>query len=242
MSLQIIQVANDLLSKLGIEGSDPTLAPALAQQDVIVAINAALQQLQAAGEDYFTRTRITQNIQAGTSIYPLALGTQAVLGNMRLNDVKPLRAIASRGELDQYDRIFLGSSTYGQATGIPSAYWVQNQVSGSPQSDIDQISIYLAPVPNSNGNITFDAIAGAPSYTVANIGSTALLPVAHEYTESIFLPIARMLVTRSSQFSRPDLLEQLTADAEVAMQRLGATGGFPNVQPRNPGREVVDNQ
>jgi hypothetical protein len=67
---------------------------------------------------------------------------------------------------------------------------------------------------------------------------TAYLPVAQNYSESILLPIARMLVTRSSQFSRPDLLPQLTEDYKTAMQRLGLAGGWPNARQPLPERKV----
>lgn len=238
MSLRIIDVANDLLSKIGIEGSDPTVAPALTQQDVIIAINGGLQILQTAGEDYFTRQKLVIGIAAGTSVYPITQAVQAVLGPIRLNDSKPLRALASRGELDQYDRIFLGSSTFGAAPGTPEAYWVENLNNGATSGDINQINIWLAPQPNATGTLAIEVVDDAPSYTVASIGSANLLPIAHNYAESILLPIARYLVTRSSQFSRLSILPQLTADYQMAMERLGLAGGFPNVTQDKPPREV----
>jgi hypothetical protein len=63
--------------------------------------------------------------------------------------------------------------------------------------------------------------------------------VAQNYTESVFLPIARMLVTRSSQFSRPDLRPQLTEDFQRAMGLLSTVGGFPNAQQGELPREVT---
>jgi hypothetical protein len=47
-----------------------------------------------------------------------------------------------------------------------------------------------------------------------------------------------MLVTRSSTFTRPNLLPQLTEDFERAMQRLATAGGFPAGVLRTPERET----
>lgn len=232
MSLQIVQVRDDLLSKLGIENAAD--ADDLTLQDVVIAINGAMQMLQTAGQDYFTREMIDVGIYAGTSIYQVNRNVQAVLGPIRLDDEKPLKALESQGQYDQYDRIFTGGTDYGPGDGEPEAYWVKYLREGS-SGDICDIEIYLAPKPIAPASITIEVVNDAVEYTVADLGSTTELPVAQNYTESIFLPIARMLVTRSRIFARPELGAQLQADGILAMQRLGVSGGFPNEeQPRPP--------
>lgn len=236
MSLTLIQTRNDLLSKLGIE--DATLAPALALQDCVVAINGAMQMLNTAGQDFFTRTRTTVTLYAGTALYALPNSVQAVLGPVRWNDTKPLRALASQGELDQFNRIFLGGDDYGSGTaGDPIAYWVDFNRSGSA-GDVCAVTIQVAPAPTTPpGNLVIELVNDAPAYVVADLDDTTELPVAQNYTESVFLPIARYLITRSSQFSRPDLLAQLTEDYRTALATLGQAGGFFNVAIPAPKRE-----
>lgn len=238
MSLQLIQARNDLLSKLGIE--DASLASALALQDVVVAINGAMQILQTAGQDYFTREQITLALAAGTSLFTVPASVQAVVGPVRWNNTKPLLALGSRGEYDQFARIFHGDSEFGVGDDAePEAYWVRT-TKGASVGDICTVTIMLAPAPLAPaGTLTLEVINDATSYVVADLAAgTALLPVAQNYTESIFLPLARMLVTRSSQFSRPDILPQLTQDFKMAMDRLGLSGGFPNVRQPQPERTV----
>lgn len=236
MSLQIVQVRNDLLSKLGIESVAG--AGDLVLQDCVIAINGAMQILQSAGEDYFTRQFLTIALAAGTTNYTIS-NVQAVIGPIRWNDTKPLRALQSRGELDQFSRIFLGEDTYGVPNGDPEAYWIENIRNSSSAGDINQINIWLAPRPASPaGTLVVEVVNDAVAYVVGDLSSTVVVPVAQNYTESIFLPIARMLITRSSQFSRPDILEQLTADYNQAMDTLGFKGGFPNAVQSKPDREV----
>jgi hypothetical protein len=232
--MQIIQVRNDLLSKLGVE--DPTLASALTLQDIAVAINGAGQMLQTAGQDYFTREIIVVGIYAGTSIYQLNRSVQAILGPLRLDTGKPLRGLESQGQYDQFARMFKGDTDYGPGDGEPEAYWPKYLKQGTA-GDICDIELYLAPKPIAPGSVTIEVVNDWLAVAVSSLDSTAELPVAQNYCESIFLPIARMLVTRSRIFARPDLLPQLTADAQVAMQKLGVSGGFPNEeQPRPPRR------
>lgn len=228
MPLTVIQCRNDLLSKLGI--IDAATASALTLQDVVVAINGAMQMLQDAGQEYFTKQTLTQTLSAGTAAYTIPGSVQSVLAPI-LWGSKPLRGLTSQGEYDEFNRIFLGGAAYGAGTdGDPMAYWVDFKRNGT-QGDIVAIEVKVAPAPTiPAGTLTIQVVNDAPSYVVADLTSTNPLPVAQNYTESIFLPIARMLVTRSQQFSRPDLLVQLERDATTAMQRLGFAGGWPNQQ------------
>lgn len=236
MPLQVVEVRNDLLSKLGI----PDVLDATTQdlQDIAVAMNSAMQVLQTAGQDYFTREELTLAIGAGTSIYNITKDVQAVLAPIRLNNEKPLRALDSQGQIDQYERIFEGLPTYGVGTGTPRAYWVKYLRTGTT-GDVCQIQVRLAPAPTVGGYLVIEVVNDAPAYTADDLDSTDELPVAQNYTESIFLPLARMFITRSSKFSRPDLATGLINDGRMALERLGFSGGFPNVVvPDAPARET----
>jgi len=178
---------------------------------------------------------MTAAFTAGTGVFSLSQSVQNIIGPARWNNLIPLRALASRGELDQYDRIFLGSPSYGQAGGVPDAYWIES-LGGVNGSDADFIKIYLAPQPAATGVLYIDVVNVAPSYTAADLtAGTAIIPVAQGYLESVFLPIARYGVTLSSQFSRPDIVAQLKDDHTRALATLATVGGFPNaVQPAPP--------
>jgi hypothetical protein len=236
MPLTVAQCRDDLLSKLGIESA--ALATDLALQDVAVAMNGALQELQRAGEAFFTRESLTVTIGAGTAFYTLPQAIQSVIGPARLNDVTPLRGMNSRGELDQFARIFFNETGVGAGTGVPMAFYVDTRRQAAVAGDIVRSNLYLAPAPLAAGTLVLDVVNDAPGYDVDDLDDTTEIPVAQAYTESIFLPIARMLVTRSSTFTRPNLLPQLTEDFERAMQRLATAGGFPAGVLRTPERET----
>ncbi len=238
MSLTIKQTRDDLLSKLGIE--DSSTASALALQDVVIAINGAMQMLQTAGQDFFTRQFLTIPLLAGTTFYSID-NVQSILGPVRWNDSKPLRELESRGEIDQFARIFLSDTAYG--TGVPAdpeACFFEAVRNSSSAGNITQLHLFLAPIPAAiaPGSVTMEVVNDAVSYSVGDLSSTVVLPVAQNYTESVFLPVARMLITRSHLFSRPDILEGLTADYQNAMARLATVGGFPDAVQPEPDRKT----
>lgn len=230
--LTINQVRDDLLSKL----SMPASTDQQALQDVVIAMNHALQLLQTAGEYYFTRQKLLVPFSAGTAVVALAQNIQSIIGPGRWNDSISLRALISRGEYDQFDRIYLGSATFGVATGVPMAYFIEDVRVGNI-GDIVQTNIYLCPKPALAGSLAIDVIPDAPSYSTADFTpGTALIPVAQNYTESVFLPIARMNITHSAYWSRPDLVPQLQVDYDRAMAHLISVGGFPDIGHPDPAR------
>lgn len=244
MGLTVKAAAIDLLSKLGMETTDPTSVSALIQQDVIIAINWAGQQLQRAGQDFFTRQPTTIGLVNGVQEYTLSTGTsgfavQAVLGPLRLNNKVPLAALASRGELDEFDRIFLGQADYGSSPGVPIAYWIEFLNNNQPAGNIEEINVWFCPIPSTNpGLVVAEVVFGWTNFTPTQIGSTAELPVAMDYTESVFLPLARLAITRSSQFSRMELKDSIEEDGQKALEQLATAGGFPNVEQDGPERAV----
>jgi len=227
--LTILQARNDLLSKLSVE--DAALATSLMLQDVVIAINGAMQTIQTAGQDYFTREIVTGTFAAGSTVIALDASVQSVIGPVRItsgpNSGQSMRALQSRGEVDQYARIYGDETGFATPAGEPVSYWIENLRNGS-SGDINKINIWPIPVPTASRNFQIEVVNDAPNYVVADLSSgTTYLPVAQNYAESILLPIARLNITRSSQFSRPDLLAQITADAQTAIARLGLSGGFP---------------
>ena len=225
MPIPISSVYADLLSKLGIESTAGVST--LQQQDCVIAINGALRVLQTAGEVYFTRNKVSLNLTAGVGSYTLGTAIMSVIGPVRLNDVQPLTPLESRGQIDQYDRIFGGGNSFGASSGAPECYYPEYVNNGHSTGNIDQVNLWIVPIPAATGFVTLEVVNQAPSYSASDLTTSVMIPVAQNYTETIFLPIARMLITRSSQFSRPDILKQLTDDYQMAMSRIGYAGGFP---------------
>lgn len=223
--LRKVDVRDDLLRKLGIESSGSASASMLA--DVLEAMNHAQQMLWMAGPGYFTRSKLGLTLVNGTSEYTLADTVQSVLGPLRLASGRTLRALESRAELDNFGLLYLGQTSATVAAGTPLAYFVETLFQAG--NDPAQIKVHVVPAPNSGaaGAATLDGVTECTRFAdAADIAGTDVLPVAQQYSESLFLPIARKALTRSTYFSATQLREQIEADYAEAMALLGRAGGY----------------
>jgi hypothetical protein len=223
--LRKVDVRDDLLRKLGIESSGSASASMLA--DVLEAMNHAQQMLWMAGPGYFTRSQLALTLVNGTSAYTLADTVQSVLGPLRLPSGRTLRALESRAELDNFGLLYLGQTSVTVTAGTPLAYFVETLFQAG--NDPVQIKIHVVPAPDSGaaGTATLDGVTECTRFAdAADIAGTDVLPVAQQYSESLFLPIARKALTRSTYFSATQLREQIEADYAEAMALLARAGGY----------------
>lgn len=234
--LRKVDVRDDLLRKLGIESAGSASAGMLA--DVLAAMNYAQQTLWMAGPDYFTRTQIDLVLQEDVAVYTLANSVQSVLGPLRLPSGRTLRALESRSEFDNFGLLYLGQTAAEVEAGMPLAYFVEslNQTGDDPV----KIKIHVVPAPDSEsaGSAQLDGVADCMLFATADLSATTVLPVAQQYVESLFLPLARKALTRSTYFSATDLQEKIDADFEEAVAMLRRAGGFPPAAGRKEEREV----
>jgi hypothetical protein len=222
--LRKVDVRDDLLRKLGIESAGSASASVLA--DVLAAMNYAQQTLWMAGPDYFTRSQISLALTDGVSAYTLADTVQSVLGPLRLPSGRTLRALGSRSEFDNFGMLYLGQLSPAVDAGTPLAYFVESLNQAGPEPG--KIKIHVIPKPSgaSAGSAVLDGVVECTSYVSTDLTSTDVLPIAQQYTESLFLPLARKAIMRSTYFSAKDLAQQIEADFEEALAMLRKAGGY----------------
>lgn len=234
--LRKVDVRDDLLRKLGIETAGSASAGMLA--DVLAAMNYAQQTMWMAGPDYFTRSRIDVVLVDGTDVYTLGTSVQSVLGPMRLPSGRTLRALESRSEFDNFGMMYLGQTSPTVEDGTPLAFFVEslNQAGDDPV----KINIHVVPAPDSDsaGTATIDGVLECTQLVTADLAGTTVLPVAQQYVESLFLPLARKAITRSSYFAATEMQAKIDADFEEAVAMLRRAGGFPPAAGRKEPREV----
>jgi hypothetical protein len=224
--LKNYEVRDDLLRKLGIESVGSASAAMI--EDVRNAFNYAQQTLWMAGPDYFNRTQIDVALVAGTSEYALADSVQSVLGPVRLPSGRTLRALESRSELDNFGLLYLGQTSPTVASGTPLAYFVEGLYQAG--NDPVRLRLHLVPAPDvtaASGNAVVEGVSECTLFSTADVAGTSTLPVAQQYVETLFLPLARKAISRSVYFSAVDTQEKIDADFKEAMTVLGRAGGFP---------------
>lgn len=179
-------------------------APEIMRRRIFNDLNSALQLIWAKGHrllDYYTRRTITATISAGANNVVLDDSVEAVLGPVkRSSDGIGLRPIRSRGEYDSFASIYAGSLT--ALTGAPpQAYFVDEKRPDPDSADSTKITLYVVPSPTQNTSISLEVSIKAPTFTTSDYASGTAIPMPHNYSETLLLPIARYLSSSSLFFA-----------------------------------------
>ena len=225
--LTVRNVFDDLLLLVGVEIASNS--PMYIRERLINDINATLQVMQVAGEDYFARETIAVTVPQGQSEVDLDSTVQTVIGPVQTADGYSLRELDTIGELDLFPQVYLGFSGLG-ATGTPLAYFVYPIRDNTGDGDALKIKLYFAPTADADYAINLDVVKVPPVFTYADLSDTTkLIPVIHKYAQSVFLPIARYNVMTCPWFRRQEMKESITADYHRALNILGF-GAAPDRQ------------
>ncbi len=225
-------IADQLAQVFGI----PTYAscPDLAKARILVDLNAAIQQIQDAGEDFYGRTDLPIDLVADQEIYVLPKEVQTVLDPVRLADGTLLTKIMSRGSLRRFANIFQDQLSVTVASGKPTHYFVEAKRDTSDVTGDDiKVEFHVVPPPDTlnagTAKMVLQVIDEPGQFTADDLAAgTAILPVPHKYVESIFLPIARYSAMGSFLFYDKEKVPHLEDDYIRALQLLG------KADPRRP--------
>jgi len=121
--LTLRELFDDYLGILGIDDADH--APEPVRVAALADIKAALQLMQSAGPDYYSRETETVTLVIGQADYDLDEDVAAVPGPVRLANGQPLKEIRSRGEWLDFGPVYLGQTSRTLANGTPLAYHVE---------------------------------------------------------------------------------------------------------------------
>jgi hypothetical protein len=189
--------------------------------DCANALNRALQTMNLAGKDYFLAESITQAFAIGTAEYALSSTIQRVIGPVRLQGGAHLRELRSRGQYDGFGMYLQGASSMAAVSGTPVAYFLESSRSTSGADSVT-LTLCLAPTPNASGTVEYDAIKEPTAYTAANMSEgTVTVPVAHQYVETILIPLVKYFLSRSRFFTSADKLPLIEDDYQAAMAAMG---------------------
>ncbi|MEI7532854.1 MAG: hypothetical protein WCK57_00660 [Verrucomicrobiae bacterium] len=206
--------------------------------DCANALNRALQVMNLAGKDYFLMETLTQALTIGVSEYVMAAAIQRVIGPVRLQGGSHLRELRSRGQYDGFGLYFQGASSMAVTSGTPVAYFLESSRSTSGADSVT-LTLCIAPAPVASGTVEFDAIKEPAAYTAANMSDTnTTVPVAHQYVETLLVPLVRYFLSRSRYFTNAGKLPLIEADYQAAMSAMGLADPVQNTTRKtNPDLE-----
>ena len=181
-------------------------APEIMRRRIFNDLNSALQLIWSKGHrllDYYTRQTITATITANSNNVVLSDSVSAVLGPVkRVSDGLGLRPIRTRGEYDSFASIYAGSLT--ALTGAPpQAYFIDEKRPDPDASDSTKITLSVVPTPTANTSLSIEVSLKAHAFTVSDYGTNPaiVIPIPHNYAETLLLPIARYLSSSSLFFA-----------------------------------------
>lgn len=226
------EIANDIATVFGI----PTyaLAADFIKARILTDINAAIEQMQDSGEDFFGREDLAVNLVEGQEIYVLPKNIQTVIDPMRLSDGTILTQIRDHGALLHFAQIFQDQLSGTVAKAKPSHYFLESsRDTADVTGDNVELDLHIVPPPNAlnagTGKLLLHVIKEPSLVTASQLSAgTALLPVPHKYVESIFLPIARYNASGCSMFYDKEKKPQIDSDYQRALQIMG------KADPRRP--------
>ncbi len=228
--MKIGDVANDIAQVFGM----PTFAaaPDFTKSRILIDINAAIQQMQNAGEDYYSRQDLQIDLIADQETYALDDTIREVLDPARLDDGTLLRKLTSRGQLYQFGQLFQDQLNNIVASGIPAFFYVQSMYRSADEDEVD-IIVHFLPKPSSAVAGTRKAILAVieepETFLLSDLtAGTATIPVPQKYVESIFLPLARWNSTTSFLFYEKDKIPR------YEMEYNRAVGLLEAADPRRP--------
>jgi hypothetical protein len=184
-------------------------------------INGALQLMQLAGEDFYSREETTITIPAGSISVALDAAIQRVLDPVTLSTGASLIALATRAQFQDFGALYMGT-TAPLDPGPPIAYFIE----GTRATGADSVALrlYVAPTPEEPATLILPVIKEPPAYTVADVSNASVIPpVPHKYHETILRPLVRYSMATSSFYSESDAgrLPDLRADYQRALSLLG---------------------
>lgn len=188
-------------------------------------LNHALQLVwnNAEGRTYWTNETITVTVNADASSEDLPDNIQNVTGTCRRSDNKqPLTLIGTIGELETFNDTFLD----GEQAETPIAYHIErlNQSGSEPARCIFHVNQAV----DANTDFLLEIVREAPRYSKTDLDSCPLIPIPHQYVESLLLPIVRYQASNFYLFRQMDQKDAIKAEYGKAMAQLGLSDPLPN--------------
>lgn len=241
MSLSIKLIAEDLYRMFGIEATSDV--PDFAKQEVLQAINGAMQIIQTSPDPHFTQVAEELEFDSGDTRIPMSSRVLQVIGPVYTTDQegRPVDYLTPCRDRFSFDRFADLYQADGQTPDYaPVFYWLdrKRQTGDNPPATDNPSSVTLNVAPAPTDAITIMAwVKYTPTtYGLSDLASTTKVPtIPGPFVETIMLPIARNRLTTSRYFARPEQLNQIAADYQTALMLLGITDpDTPDSRDRKP--------
>jgi hypothetical protein len=205
-------------------------APGFAIERAITDVNAALQMIwnHASDRSYWTTETLVLSLADGETSIDLPDSIQNVTGPCRrTSNKRPLVPVGTMGELDTFSDLYLDSIPVDE----PVAYHIERMAQSG--NDPARCILHVTPeAQNETVALELEVVMEAPRFSPEDLNSCPLLPIPHQYVETLLVPIVRYRAAGFTMlFNRPERQEVI--DREYGESRLAL--GLADPLPGNSG-------
>ena len=220
------EIRDNVMRMLWLE--NPATAPSYIFEDVATAINSAFQLLWQTPKDYFRKQELTVTISAATSAAALPSTIQEVIGPVWIVGAnnREVHRVLDQSDWNQLYQRYFGKSLESDAVAAGVAevsyYFLKERFQAGEDNAL--VTIEVKPLPTTDTTLSYLASTEPIVRTATEIQTldgTETVGIPHKYVESILLPVARLMATRSHFFLEKDKLPLLQQDAAQALAMLG---------------------
>lgn len=195
-------------------------------------INHAMQLVwnNAEGRTYWTNETITVTVPVDASSVDLPDNLQNVTGTCRRSDNKqPLTPIGTIGDLETFNDSFMD----GEAAESPIAYHIERL--GQSGNEPARCIFHVNQTVEEETDFLLEVVREAPRYSPTDLETCPLIPVPHQYVESLLLPIVRYQASTFYLFRQMDQKPSIETEYKKALAQLGLSDPLPNFTGDNRG-------
>lgn len=201
-------------------------APNFALERAMTDLNAALQMVwnQAKDRTYWTSETLSLNLLLDETSIDLPNDIQNVTGPLRRADNKrPLTPVGTMGELETFSDLYLE----GTIPTEPVAYHIDRMKQAG--NDPARCVLHVTPeVHEASIDFLLDVVKEAPRFTLADLDTCPLVPIPHQYVETLLLPIVRYRASGFTLlFNSQDRQETIDREYQEARIALGLADPLP---------------
>ena len=201
-------------------------APRYALDRAVTDINKALQLVwnNAEGRDYWSNETLTLTLADTESTANLPDSVQNVVGPCRRADNnRPLAPVKSIGEMEAFAALYLD----GAALAEPVAYHIERlkQAADDPARCILHVT---PPVSGASTSFLLEVVKECPRYTTDDLSTCPLVPIPHQYAETMLIPIIRYNASSYYLFAAADPAQKETIDREYQQAMISLGLADPN--------------
>lgn len=207
-------------------------APDYVLSRAVADVNDSLQLVwnNAAERSYWTKATVSLTFGIGITVADLEDDIQNVIGPCRTSTGRSLAIVGTLGDIESFSDFFMD----GETAAEPLAYFVDRRA----QDDTEpcRCRVIISPPPTASTVLDVEVVKEAPRFALGDLHSCPLMPIPHQYVESLLRPVARYKASTYTLFMADSQKDTIDREYLQAAGLLGLADPLPGDSGENRDR------